>query len=237
MSQLLFQWLAISERLGIPSIVVLLCALLVAAIVIVGVVELWRSRRLRPMDAYAFTVLTLIMFMAERAQTRYILPLAPLLANYLLIGLKISIDFLSAIIFKRKIAMVYDIVVASWCLALGLMQVQLIAYGKSIHGGLSAFVSRSATSFYRGTWNDLYEACQWIVLSSDHPGDVGTTAGMNHYVHGFTGRHVPDKLALGMDLGFLIEFDSDPLDPALRGNMKVIDERKFGTMTVYKLRS
>lgn len=234
-SQLLFQWVAIEERFGVPWVVFSLGLVVVVGVMGIGVAELWRQRNLRPVDAYTMAVLILIMFIAERAFPRYLLPVAPLLVNYFVIGLRRGLELLRYVNLQRQVPAIFGAALTLWCLALGFVQVQAIVVGKSLHGGLSPWASPTGDSFYKGVWLNLYQGCQWINESDDHLGEVSTTAGMNRYVHGFTWRSVPDELNAEGNSAFLVEFDSDPLPPDVREAMKIAEERRFGELTVYKL--
>ncbi len=238
-SQLLFQWPTIGGAMGLPTIVILTATLIPAGMILMGIVHLFRTGESRPMDAYAFLVIVLVSFLSDRAQTRYLLPIAPLLINYFLVGFHQCLHWVPLSFIRKHLKGSFHAAVALWMAMLTLLLSYLLIRGTSdkSHRGLCALASPSPASFYGGSWGHLYEACEWIANQTEHAGDVGTTAGMNRYVHVFTKRFVPDQLSDSTKLAFIVEYEIDPLRPDQRESVEIMKSRKFGDITVHKLKN
>ena len=180
-----FSFSRVCSKLGMPEAVGYLLALGVGALWITGFISKVRTHGFRPLDAYVWTCLALLLLDLIKPE-RYFMPLAPFLCSYLLHGLElVAARFTGA----QKERVLRGTFVLWGCWLVMLNSVLLFKGNASgTHGGLSMLASKSGDAFYKGEWADIYAMCRFVGANTpDEPIAVqGDT--ISKYVTAFGGR-------------------------------------------------
>jgi hypothetical protein len=207
------------QFIGLNTVTVQILAVAVGLLTLLGLIERIRLKRMAVSDAYVLGVLLLFATLGTNQQIRYLMPIAPFLIHYFLIGclrLRTLAIALVTVTPRPPPSPVFRMFVGAWLvLHLGsCFQVLLFGNLSRTHAGLCYLVSPTAEAFYRGYWLDLYQACERI-RSDPAPGLVALVGEDDKYVTAFTGREWV-RFGSGEAFTYLLVMDRDLIaaDPA-----------------------
>lgn len=231
-SDLFFRSGAILESFGWHGWLAHLAFALPAMLVFIGLAIRLTSKDRAPSDWYVLTLLILFASFADNKQTRYLMPVAPFLVHYALLGAQRVGQWLN--FSGRRAAWTARGAVATWMLlSIGLAGQLLFAGNPAGHyRGLCMLASSTPETFYRGSWLELYDACQ-KVRNDPTPGSIAVIGGEDKYVTHFTHRHWID-FSPTAEFAFLLVMNSPdlPRDESARLNLECVSRAE--SIVLYK---
>ena len=231
---LFFRSDAILEALGSHP-VLHLAAALPAVLVCIGLITRLNSKERSPSDWYVVALLVMFASFANNKQTRYLMPIAPFLVSYALVGGQ-RVGYWLRLNHQHWVAWSARGAVAAWMLlAIGLAaQLLFIGNPAGTYGGLNYFVSNTPEKFYRGHWLDLYHACQQV-RHDPAPGSIAVIGGEDKYVTYFTQRHWKD-FHPSSNFAFLLALDGRDVPIEQLDTLDLQCLKRSGSVILYKRR-
>jgi hypothetical protein len=232
-TDLLFHTEAALGVLRLGGWTVVLAAAVPGLVVLAGLLLRLRSREGTPADWYVLSVLVMFSWIGTNQQTRYLMPVAPFLINYGLLGCRHCSKWL-----VRRIpwCTVWPIrlAAAGWFAVLLGAAAQLLVVGNLTgnHRGLCYWMSPTPERFYRGYWLDLYRACQ-IIRNDSTPGSVAIIGGDDKYVTAFTERNLV-KFDPSADFVFLLVMNGTEAGREQLANSNLECLSSAGHVVLYK---
>jgi hypothetical protein len=155
----LFHGASLGSKAHLPALLIGAVALVVTAIVLLGLVDQARARGLTPELAYIAANLVLVLCL-EWKWSRYLLPVAPFLVSAGCRGVAFLAERFAPAPSRGKLRSLAVPALVAWALGLAALDgVVLVRGNGSTHGALSPLLSHSAAEFYRGEWRDVEGAC------------------------------------------------------------------------------
>jgi len=201
-TDLLFHTKAVTAMLGWGGWSAALAVAVPGLVVLTGLGLRLRSQERTPADWYVLSLLVLFSLIGTNQQTRYLMPVAPFLISYGLLGCQRLVRRIP----WRKVRPI-RLAAAGWFAVLLGAAAQLLVVGNLTgnHRGLSYWISPTPKSFYRGYWLDLYRACE-LIRNDSTPGSVAVIGGDDKYATAFTQRDLV-KFDPSEDFVFLLVMD------------------------------
>lgn len=198
----------------------------------------WRFRRcgIQPGDWYALATLALFALLKQNPQVRYLLPIAPFLLSYFLVGLDAALGAPECLTSRWRAGLT-GAALAAWAAALVVLDGYLLFRGNvtGSHAGLCSLVSPNADAFYKGPWKDMYRAGQFIAEAGSSE-VVSVTGQKDKYVLAFSGHGATDFPPKG-GVDLVVEIAPDRLPESTRQSMRLREVGRFGTVVVYRAAS
>lgn len=198
-------------------------------VVLTGLLLRLRSRERTPADWYVLSLLVLFSLVGTNQQTRYLMPVAPFLISYGLLGCQ---RLVSRVAWCKVWPM--RLGAAAWLALLLAGTVQLLVTGNLTgnHRGLCYWISPMPESFYRGYWLDLYRACQ-LIRNDPTPGSVAVIGGDDKYVTAFTERDLV-KFDPSANYVFLLVMDGTEVGREQLVSLNLECLSSAGSVVLYK---
>lgn len=192
----------------------------------------WRQNA-RPGDWYALVTLVLFALLKHNPQVRYLLPIAPFLLSYFLVGLDAALAAPASLTLRWRTGL-DETALAAWTAALVVLDGCLLLRGNvtGSHNGLCVLVSPDADAFYREQWRDLYRAGQFIA-ASPAAAAVSVTGQQDKYMLAFSG-HNSTVFPPERRVDFVVEIAPDQLPDSAKQSMGLQEAGRFGTVVVYR---
>lgn len=164
----------------------------VGAILLIGVVLRWRSRKLNVTDAYVGVCLLLLLGDINKPE-RYFVPLAPFLLGNFIFGARALVERWQG----DRARSILTTCSALWIAWLCLLGGHLLLVGNldKTRGGFSMLANPTVEDYYRGESLDLYQAVRWADANAPE-GAIATVGFHGKYVLAFAGRpfrSLPDE--------------------------------------------
>jgi hypothetical protein len=202
-------------------------------VVLTGLVLRLRSRERTPADWYVLSLLVFFSLIGTNQQTRYLMPVAPFLISYGLLGCR---HWRQRLFGRVPWCKVWPIrwAAAGWFAVLLGAVAQLLVVGNLTgnHRGLCYWISPMPESFYRGYWLDLYRACQ-IIRNDSTSGSVAVIGGEDKYATAFTERDLV-RFAPSQDFVFLLVMDGTKVSTEQLASSNLQCLSSTGPVVLYK---
>jgi hypothetical protein len=232
-TDLLFHTEAAMAVLGWGGWSAVLAVAVPGLVVLTGLVLRLRSRERTPADWYVLSLLVLFSLIGTNQQTRYLMPVAPFLISYGLLGCRHWRQRLFGRVPWCKVWPI-RLAAAGWFAVLLGAVAQLLVVGNLTgnHRGLCYWISPTPESFYRGYWLDLYRACQ-IIRNDSTRGSVAVIGGDDKYATAFTERDLV-RFEPSQDFAFLLVMDGTKVSEEQLVNSNLQCLSSAGPVVLYK---